>query len=128
MTTNNLLNSLKALAKVLETNDNPSNEELRCASQDGGTPGASGICAWVVRSAGVSTTDVVVLRRLIEEWPEGTGTGDFPIPPEFSTEGDFSPGEAFEYHGFYPFNPDQPYCQARRRLLNWLIEQLEGGS
>lgn len=127
-TKHKLLNSLKRLTKVLETKDNPSRQELGCMTQSGEISEVDGICSWVAHSKGTTGAEADVLVRLLEQWPEGTGCRDFPIPAELSTGGRFTPLVAFTRHSSYPFNPDQPYCQARRRLLDWLIEQLESES
>lgn len=62
---------------------------------------------------------LVRLVKLFEEWPEGTGTRDYPVP------GFFGRGrrDSFMHHKKWSFYG--PYGRARWRLVDWMIQQLE---
>lgn len=80
----------------------------------------SGICIQVRGLVHASETDKVYrrLRTLMNKWPEASGDPAFPVPSE-------SMLPHLAYHRFKRWNPGSAYGQARRRLLAWLIAELQ---
>lgn len=83
-----------------------------------------GICALVYQLSGSSSDRSIYrteMRRLFESWPEFSGDWRFPIKPP---PGYHTPQEA--YSALHRW--EGTYGEARRRLLDFMIEQLESGS
>lgn len=124
-----LLGGLLRLREILESKPNPSSEELAELSGSHSQQEIGSICEWLTaycrRGELLTRPGKGNLSRLFRKWPEGGGYSVYPVPSPISR---ISASAAYYMHHEFPFNPDQPYCQARLRLLDWLIEQLEGGS
>ena len=65
------------------------------------------------------------LAELFRKWPEGTGSGTFPVP-HHGYKGNKTAGDAYmdALNKRDLWNPLYKYGRARRRLLTWLINQL----
>ena len=80
----------------------------------------TGICAnvrnavYIQNVLGISWTD----------WPEYSGNFQYPVCTGNYRLKVCGPYSQFQRTTYY-FNPDSQYGQARTRLLNWIIEQVE---
>ena len=73
----------------------------------------------------IRNSERVQLADLFRKWPEGTGSGTFPVP-HHGYKGNKTAGDAYmdALNKRDLWNPLYKYGRARRRLLTWLINQL----
>lgn len=103
-----------------------------------------GICTWAYNNMSghrLKKATGEYLRRKMEEWPGGTGSGLSPVPADdqFVSQVAASWGPPWDQRvrvryatrqfnhttGPQKWDPRTPYGRARRALLAWLIEQME---
>lgn len=83
-----------------------------------------GICNAVglgARSPELRSVFLILLRGLVEQWPEFSGYPSYPVPHPSE-----SPDRAFDLASPKEmWSPESAYGAARLRLLDWLIAELE---
>ena len=83
-----------------------------------------GICHLIIRFEDRTDVDVYYwLSAQFRKWPEFSGNLEYPV----RGYDDLSPGLAFSSSYWQMWHPSHPYGAARRRLLDFLIEQAEAG-
>lgn len=105
--------------------------------QNGPEATCAGICYEVHFSIFDDCDAVQYMETLMEEWPDGTGSSSYPIPldgkiidrnsltPEELEQEENDAKSAYLSHTANQWNKEDPYCQARYRLLDWMIQRLE---
>lgn len=104
--------------------------------QNGPEAKNAGICHAVFNSP--AEHDVVqYMDTLMKEWPDGTGWSTYPIPKDGKIlnhnsltseelQQEIKDAEfAYWRHKANQWDKEDPYCQARYRLLDWMIQRLE---
>lgn len=83
-----------------------------------------GICFYIRHR--VSSEDYCRMTALMSQWPEGTRYERFPVPIRFSKS--ISEAESAFYSDkpmFDNWSRHYDYGRRRRKLLNWLIQQVK---